>query len=106
MLSVARNNNEFRRIKGEDITGFDETYAIGYCEAFYEKDLTKADSDGFLNQTIISRVNGKAAPIDLLSEAITKEHSTETTVTTLRKNISQLRQDIEASAQMAEAAGE
>ena len=104
LFNIAQKNKEFKRIKGEDITGFDDTYTVGYCEAFYNKDLAKADSDGFLNQLIISRVNGKAAPIDLLSEAISKEHEKETTATVLRKNMMQLRQDIEASAEQAMAA--
>jgi hypothetical protein len=107
MLNIARKNNEFRRIKGEDITGFDATYTTGYCEAFYEQDLLKADSSGFLNQTIISRVNGKAAPIDLLSDAIKKQHADGSPeIKALRANMSQIRNDIVASAQANEAVGE
>jgi hypothetical protein len=82
-----------RRLQGSDITGKDATYTAGYCDSFYDNEIKNVDSDGFLEKLIISRVNEKAAPIDLLSEAIEKEHSKNTPANTLRRNIAELREN-------------
>lgn len=58
------------------ITGVDETYAAGYCETFYDKELENADSEGFLDQLILSRTTGTPAPIALLSETLANEPKT------------------------------
>lgn len=58
------------------ITGVDETYAAGYCETFYDKELENADSEGFLDQLIMSRTTGTPAPIALLSETLANEPRT------------------------------
>lgn len=86
---------EIKRITGCDITGQDNTYSVNYCEAFYDKELENADSEGFLEKVIASRVNGTAAPIDLLSEAVKREHSGgNTTTNILRSQLSDMRESI------------
>jgi hypothetical protein len=94
---------KLKTVSGADITGLDETYALGYCEELYDKEIENADSDGFLEKMIISRVNSKAAPIDLLSEAITREHEKDTPANWLRNNMSNMRENLE---EIVEQAGE
>lgn len=101
-VNVPENNNvnrsfarKLKMVSGADITGLDETYAAGYCEGLYDKEIENADSDGFLEKLIIARANEKAAPIDLLSEAITKEHEKDTPINRLRYNMSNIRENIE-----------
>lgn len=90
-------SKKVKRLSGEDITGKDETYAVNYCELFYDKELENADSEGFLEKLILSRANETAAPIDLLSEAIQREHVKDTPVNTLRSNLADMRKSAEAS---------
>ena len=87
-----------RRLHGSDITGKDATYAAGYCDSFYDNDIKNVDSEGFLEKLIISRANEKAAPIDLLSEAIAKEYSKNTPANTLRRNIAEIRENADEAA--------
>jgi hypothetical protein len=89
------NPKRIKKLRGSDITGKDETYAAGYCDVFYDNEIKNADSEGFLEKLIISRVNEKAAPIDLLSEAISREHSKNTPANTLRRNIANIRENAE-----------
>lgn len=88
-------SHKLKAITGMDITGMDETYAAGYCEEFYLKDLENADSQGFLEQLIIARANGGAAPIDLLSDAISREHSKDNPASMLRRNMNDIRNNIQ-----------
>jgi len=83
-----------RRIKGSDITGFDETYTIGYCEELYNKAIENAEPDGLLDQVIISRLNAKAAPIDLLSETLIKEHDQAAVANWERLKMAEMRQSV------------
>lgn len=87
-------SRKLKRIKASDITGLDETYGAAYCEGLYEKELMNADSEGFLNKMIIARANEKSAPIDLLSEAISREHSKNTNANWLRLKIAEVQQNI------------
>ena len=93
--SDTTNPKRIKKLHGSDITGKDETYAAGYCDVFYDNEIKNADSEGFLEKLIISRVNEKAAPIDLLSEAISREHSKNTPANTLRRNIANIRENAE-----------
>jgi len=90
-------SKKVKRISGEDITGKDETYAVNYCELFYDQELENADSEGFLEKLILSRANETAAPIDLLSEAIQREHTKDTPVNTLRSGLAEIRKAAEES---------
>ena len=91
-----------RKMNASDITGIDETYAAGYCEAFYDKELEDADSQGFLEMCIAARANGGAAPIDLLSEALDREHAKTNPSNILRRAMGDMRVDIEKAAAMGE----
>ena len=84
-----------RKISVADITGTDPTYAAGYCEGFYDDELAHADSEGFLEQLVISRVNSKAAPIDVLAEAVAHEHDKDNPANLLRTNLSNIRENAE-----------
>lgn len=83
-----------RKISGAEITGLDDTYAAGYCEAFYDKDLAEADSEGFLEKIIMARANEGAAPIDLLAEAIMREHADDNPASRLCQQMQDIRADI------------
>lgn len=87
-----------RFVSASDITGKDSTYGAQYCETFYQQDLDQADSEGFLEQMITSRVNDSAAPIDVLSETVKKEHSKDTMANTLRSAITDMKASIEEAA--------
>lgn len=88
-------SHKLRRVSGADITGLDATYTSGYCEGMYTAELMNADSENFLEQLIIARANNGAAPIDLLSEAISREHAKDNPANMLRKHLEDIRGDIE-----------
>lgn len=96
---VQFKSRKLKTLSGADITGFDETYSANYCEAFYNNEIENADSEGFLEKLIIARANETAAPIDLLSEAITREHSKDTATNKLRKNIEEIKESIQEALQ-------
>lgn len=93
------------KISSADITGLDETYTAGYCEAFYNQELENANSEGFLEQLIAARANGGAAPIDLLSEAITREHKQDNPADVLRSSLHDIRSDIQNALANQQASG-
>ena len=82
--------HQLSKVSGSDITGLDETYSINYCEAYYNVELERADSTGFLDKIIMSRTTNSASPIDLLAEKVTKEHQLEKAVKAEHQNNTQI----------------
>jgi hypothetical protein len=92
-----KNKSKVHPVKSSDITGVDTTYAVNYCENFYDKALKDADSENFLNDTISNRINGTDAPIDILNERV-KDRLEDGMTNELRQKMAEMKSDIEQKA--------